>query len=370
MIYADNAATTKLSDAAAKTIIEVLNEYANPSQPYSFSRKAKERLADARYRIAKCINADPSEIYFTSGGSESNNWVIKGFAYNRNYSKAPIITSAIEHHSVLRACESVESSGCPVAYLMPNKNGVIEVDTLRQMITKKTGLVSVMMVNNEIGTIQPIKELCQVAHNNGALFHTDAVQAVGHLEVDVKALGVDMLSSSAHKFNGPKGVGFLYIKKGTSISPLINGGSQESGHRAGTENVAYIAGMAVALDENIEKLNENQLKIKELRKRLISQLRVLSFSINGSENGIDNILSLSFPNQSGEAMLHKLDLLGVMISTGSACDSKETQVSHVIKAIHLPDDLAEGTIRISLSSDNTLDEMDTIAEKIKRCCNL
>ena len=159
MIYADNAATTKLSDAAAKTIIEVLNEYANPSQPYSFSRKAKERLADARYRIAKCINADPSEIYFTSGGSESNNWVIKGFAYNRNYSKAPIITSAIEHHSVLRACESVESSGCPVAYLMPNKNGVIEVDTLRQMITKKTGLVSVMMVNNEIGTIQPIKEL-------------------------------------------------------------------------------------------------------------------------------------------------------------------------------------------------------------------
>lgn len=246
----------------------------------------------------------------------------------------------------------------------------IEVDTLRQMITKKTGLVSVMMVNNEIGTIQPIKELCQVAHNNGALFHTDAVQAVGHLEVDVKALGVDMLSASAHKFNGPKGVGFLYIKKGTSISPLINGGSQESGHRAGTENVAYIAGMAVALDENIEKLNENQLKIKELRKRLISQLRVLSFSINGSENGIDNILSLSFPNQSGEAMLHKLDLLGVMISTGSACDSKETQVSHVIKAIHLPDDLAEGTIRISLSSDNTLDEMDTIAEKIKRCCNL
>ena len=374
MIYLDHAATTSVCPRAVAEMKKCLEiYYGNPSGAYEFAQQCKEKIETARKQVAKSINASKDEIYFTSGGTESDNWALFGTVRACRYKGKRgrhIITSCIEHHAILNSCKALEKQGYRVTYLPVDERGVISLRDLERAIRNDTILISIMYANNEIGTIQPIDEIAKIAKKYNIYFHTDAVQAVGHLEVDVKALGVDMLSASAHKFNGPKGVGFLYIKKGTSISPLINGGSQESGHRAGTENVAYIAGMAVALDENIEKLNENQLKIKELRKRLISQLRVLSFSINGSENGIDNILSLSFPNQSGEAMLHKLDLLGVMISTGSACDSKETQVSHVIKAIHLPDDLAEGTIRISLSSDNTLDEMDTIAEKIKRCCNL
>lgn len=369
MIYADNAATTKLSDNAAKTIIELLNEYANPSQPYSFSRKAKQVLSDARATIAKCINAESNEIYFTSGGSESNNWVIKNALWEFT-TTAKVITSEIEHHSVLRACDAIERIGCSVDYLVPDKNGLIDVNDLARKMDSRVKLVSVMMVNNEIGTIQPIKELCEVAHKYGSLFHTDAVQAIGHIRIDMKELGVDFLSASAHKFNGPKGIGFLYIKNGIDKYPLINGGSQEMGYRAGTENIPYIAGMAVALEDNIRELEDNQRKVKLLKERLVSNLKGLEFVVNGDGHTIDSLLSLSFPHQSGEALLHKLDLMGVIVSTGSACDSKETQVSHVLKAIKLSDDLAKGTIRISLSKDNSLEEIDRIADTIKKCCKI
>lgn len=369
MIYADNAATTKLSDNAAKTIIELLDEYANPSQPYSFSRKAKQVLSDARTTIAKCINAEPNEIYFTSGGSEGNNWVIKNALWEFA-TTAKVITSEIEHHSVLRACDAIKRLGCSVEYLVPDKNGLIDADVLTRKMDSSVKLVSVMMVNNEIGTIQPVKELCAIAHKHGALFHTDAVQAIGHIKIDVKELGIDFLSASAHKFNGPKGIGFLYIKNGIDKYPLINGGSQEMGYRAGTENIPYIAGMAVALEDNIRELEDNQRKVKLLKERLVSKLKGLEFVINGDGHTIENILSLSFLHQSGEAMLHKLDLMGVIVSTGSACDSKETQISHVLKAIKISEELAEGTIRVSLSSDNSIEEIDRIAEKIKICCQI
>lgn len=233
------------------------DEYGNASQPYSFARKPKKALADARAIIAKCINTSPEEIYFTSGGTESNNWAIKGSAYSADY-KSLIITSAIEHHSILNACASIEKHGFPIKYLVPDQYGIIFPEKLESTITNNTRLVSVMFSNNEIGTIEPIKQLVEVAHRCGALFHTDAVNAIGHTKIDVQDLGVDMLSASAHKFNGPKGIGFLYIKKGTNIIPYCDGGSQEFGMRAGTENIASIVGMATALKINVEQLQQNE----------------------------------------------------------------------------------------------------------------
>lgn len=242
-IYADNAATTKLDiDAFEAMKPFLLDEYGNASQPYSFARKPKKALADARATIAECIGALPEEIYFTSGGTESDNWAIKGSAFSDPYKRATI-TSSIEHHAVLRTCSAIESLGYPVTYISPDRFGIITADALEEIMTENTRLVSIMFSNNEIGTIEPIKELAAIAHKHGALFHTDAVQAVGHVSIDVKDLGIDMLSASAHKFNGPKGVGFLYIRSGTEINPLNDGGSQERGLRAGTENIAEIVGM-------------------------------------------------------------------------------------------------------------------------------
>ena len=239
-IYADNAATTKLDKAAFDAMTPwLMDEYGNASQPYSFARKPKKALAEARETIANCIGALPEEIFFTSGGTESDNWVIKGSAFS-DLSKAATITSAFEHHAVLHSCAAIEKFGYPVAYLWPDSEGYITSNTLKSVITDNTRLVSVMYVNNELGTVQPIKDLCAISHEHGALFHTDAVQAVGHIKIDVHDLGVDFLSASAHKFNGPKGIGFLYIRKGVDALPYIDGGSQESGHRAGTENIASI----------------------------------------------------------------------------------------------------------------------------------
>lgn len=248
MIYADNAATTKLDIEAFEAMkVYLLDDYANSSQPYSFSRAAKKALKSARQTIAECINAEPEEIFFTSGGSESDNWAIKGIAQNGNLGK--IVVSAIEHHAILRSCAELERAGYDVEYIKPNIDGIVTAGCLATHISGKIKLVSVMLVNNELGTVQPIKELSAIAHEQGTIFHTDAVQAMGHIKIDVKDLGVDLLSASAHKFNGPKGIGFLYIKKGTSIRPLINGGDQEFRQRAGTENIASIVGMAVAVEK-------------------------------------------------------------------------------------------------------------------------
>lgn len=366
LIYADNAATTKLDNEAFEAMTPyLLNEYGNASQPYSFAREPKKALAEARQIIADAINALPEEIYFTSGGTESDNWAIKGSAF-LDADKRATITSAIEHHAVLRACEAIERLGYPVAYLCPDSKGIISPEALESVITDNTRLVSVMFSNNEIGTIEPIKELAQVAHRHGAIFHTDAVQAVGHAEIDVKALDVDMLSASAHKFNGPKGVGFLYIRKGVSIASFNDGGSQESGLRAGTENIASIVGMAIALRNNLAKLSENEAYILKLEQVFLSELSGFDFVRNGAENHVPGNISLSFKDRDGEAILHRLDLAGICVSTGSACDSVNTRISHVLKAIGLDDSYAKGTIRISLGKDNTEDDVKAIATALKR----
>ena len=368
MIYADNAATTKLDiDAFEAMKPYLLDEYGNASQPYSFARKPKQALKEARAIIAHCINADPEEIYFTSGGTESDNWAVKGIAF-AEAEKRSIVTSQIEHHAILRACETLEKHGYPVAYLPVNREGVVTAETLESLITSSTSLVSIMFANNEVGTIEPIKDLCEIAHKHGSLFHTDAVQAVGHVRIDVKELGVDMLSASAHKFNGPKGIGFLYVKKGTPISQYSNGGSQEFGLRAGTENVASIVGMAVALKKNCDAIEENSKHMGLLEAKLLDGLSEsgVDFIRNGATQRVPGNISLSFRGADGEALLHRLDLMGISVSTGAACDTVNTQISHVLKAMGIDEAYAKGTIRISWGNNNTIEEAEILSEKLIR----
>lgn len=367
MIYADHAATTKLSERALHSMLPWLtNEYGNPSQPYSFSRKPRHAIAEARARIASCINAKPEEIYFTSGGTESDNWAIKGTAYSHGL-EMKLITSSFEHHAVLNACHAISGQGWQVNYVHPNANGIVTVQELSRIITHDTGLVSIMLANNELGTIQPVRELSDISHQYGSIFHTDGVQAVGHIPVDVEKMGIDLLSASAHKFNGPKGVGFLYIRSGTNLVPHENGGAQELGFRAGTENVAGIVGMSVALEENIESLEKNRSHILSLEKLLLKRLSGLNVVQHCSyAPHLPGLLSLSFPGFNGEAILHRMDLIGISISTGSACDSKRTEVSHALRAINLSEELAKGTIRISLGYENTEEDIRAIADGLKR----
>lgn len=363
LIYADNAATTQLNKAAFEAMIPwLLCEYSNASQPYAFARKPKKALEDARATIAKCINAQPEEIFFTSGGTESDNWAIKGSAL-ADSGKSATITSAFEHHAVLNSCAAIERLGYPVAYLIPTATGIITPDSLAKIISDTTRLVSVMFANNEIGTIQPIKEICEVAHAHGAMFHTDAIQAVGHVKIDVQELAVDILSASAHKFNGPKGVGFLYIRKGINLQPYADGGAQESKYRAGTENIASIVGMATALKENCDELDVHIANTNALERQLLNALSEahIPFVRNGGDNTLPGLISLSFNGADGEAILHRMDLAGICISTGSACNSKDTEISHVLNAINLDEKLARGTIRISLGQFNTMDDVDKIA---------
>lgn len=362
-IYADNAATTKLDKAAFEAMTPwLLEEYGNASQPYAFARKPKKALTDARATIAECIGALPEEIYFTSGGTESDNWVIKSSAFS-DPEKRVTITSAFEHHAILNSCAAIERLGYPVAYMWPSNEGYITPEILKKYITDNTRLVSVMFANNEIGSIQSIRELCEVAHAHGAMFHTDAVQAVGHIEINVHELGADFLSASAHKFNGPKGIGFLYIRKGVELLPYADGGAQENMRRAGTENVAAIFGMAAALKANCDLMEQNQQHILNLEKQLISRLDEAGvvYKRNGGDCNLSGLLSLSFPGKDGEAIFHRMDLMGISISTGSACDSVNTEISHTLQAIRLNEGYAEGTIRISLGKNNTEEEVEKIA---------
>lgn len=368
LIYADNAATTRLDISAFEAMKPFfMDEYGNASQSYAFARKPKKALQDARETIASCIGAAPEEIFFTSGGTESDNWAIKGSAL-LNARKHTTITSAFEHHAVLHPCEVIGRCGHPVAYMWPTREGYVTTEILKEYITSQTFLTSVMFANNEIGTVQPIKELCAIAHENGSLFHTDAVQAIGHIPVDVHDLGVDMLSASAHKFNGPKGVGFLYIRNGLKVMPYSDGGAQESGLRAGTENVAGIVGMAVALKNNCDALEENARYVAKLESKLIDMLDISSieYTRNGGKSRLPGLLSLSFPGADGEAILHRLDLTGICISMGSACNSKSTEISHVLQAIRLEDSYAKGTIRISLGKANTEEEVEAIFKALAK----
>lgn len=364
-IYADNAATTKIDPEAFESMLPFLQDmYGNASQPYMFARPAKQAIKDAREIIAHCINAEPNEIYFTSGGSESDNWALKGtyFATKKN-----IITSSIEHHAVLNTVSYLKKFGCSVTYLPVDKYGVVSPQTLNDCIKPNDGIVSVMLANNEIGTIEPIQQLSKIAHEHNCLFHTDAVQAVGHIKIDVQALGVDMLSASAHKFNGPKGVGFLYKKNGVEIDNLIHGGTQEYGNRAGTENIALIIGMATALKNNINNIDEHQNKLQFLDDLFMKELSEtnIDFVRNGSyEQRLPGNINLSIKDADGEALLHRLDLKGICVSTGAACDSVNTQTSHVLQAIGIEKSYANGTIRISLGKNNTIQDVHYIVNAL------
>ena len=365
-IYADNAATTQLDmDAFEAMKPYLLGEYGNASQPYSFARTAKKALKNSRETIAQCIGAEPEEIFFTSGGTESNNWAIKGTAFSGS-TKHAFITSVIEHHAILRPCADIESMGYPVSYLPVDCTGIVDVGTLSEYINSDTRLVSIMTANNEIGSIQDISALAAIAHSCGAIFHTDAVQAVGHIPIDVSDLCVDMLSASAHKFNGPKGIGFLYIKRGTKISSFADGGAQEFHKRAGTENIASIVGMSIALKKScdeMEKVNKKLLALDEAFNDVLLKSKI-DFIRNGSNNHVPGNINLSIRRTSGEMLLHRLDLMGICISTGSACDSVNTEVSHVIKAIGVPSEYSEGTIRISFGRDNTEEDAIMIAKAL------
>lgn len=366
MIYADHAATTALSRSAYEAMLPWLREkYGNPSTLYGLARNPRKAVAHSREVIAAAVNADPSEIFFTSGGTEADNWALKGTLFQSDRGKG-MITSAIEHHAILNSCAALERMGYAADTLPVDQMGVVHAETLRSALTDNVLLVSIMLANNEIGTIEPVAELAAIAHRAGALFHTDAVQAIGHIPVDVKALDVDMLSASAHKFNGPKGVGFLYIHKGVYPAPLLDGGGQERGMRAGTENVAGIVGMAVALQEHIEHMAQETKCLNTLSGRLIDQLKAkgLDFRLNGSHNRIPGSLSLSFKDADGEMLLHRLDLMGTAVATGSACDSKDAVLSHVIQAIAVPQEYAHGTIRVTLGMDNTTEHVDRIAQQI------
>ena len=365
-IYADHAATTALSQTAKEAMDPFLQAaYGNPSTLYSLARDPRKAVAHSREVIAAAIHADPGVIFFTSGGTEADNWALKGTAFQHERGKS-MITSAIEHHAILNSCAALERMGYSVDTLPVDEEGIVKANALRSALTDNTVLVSVMLANNEIGTIEPIAELAHIAHQAGVLFHTDAVQAIGHIPVDVNVLQVDMLSASAHKFNGPKGVGFLYIRNGVHLVPLLDGGGQEHGMRAGTENVAGVVGMAAALQEHMEHLAQETEYLNELSSRLIDQLRLkgLDFRMNGSHNRIPGSLSLSFKGADGEMLLHRLDLMGTAVATGSACNSKDTVLSHVIRAISVPQEYAYGTIRITLGTDNTPEQMDRIAQQI------
>lgn len=367
MVYADNAATTKLDLEAFEAMKPyLLSQYSNASQPYSFSRSAKKALKQARETIAACINADPKEIYFTSGGTESDNWAVKG-VMDISDGKRTFLTSQIEHHAILHSAFTVEKMGFTIGLMPVSEKGVLFPEIVEKHITENTKLVSVMYANNEIGSIQPIQELAKIVHCKGAIFHTDAVQAVGHVPIDVKELGVDMLSASAHKFNGPKGIGFLWVKKGTQLNPYMDGGNQERGARAGTENIASIVGMAIALKNNCNNMESSIVHIRRLEKLLLEELekKNIDFIRNGSDFKIPGNISLSFKGFEGEMLLHRLDLKGICVSTGSACDSRNTHISHVLKAINLSEEYALGTIRISLGKDNSEDDIYQIVDAIE-----
>ena len=360
-VYADHAATTPVHEAARKAMLHCLEEdYGNPSSLHSVGQRAREILDQARADVAQCLNADPAEIYFTGGGSEADNQaLLTGALLGAKKGKKHLITTAFEHHAVLHTMKALEKQGFTVTYLDVHADGVVRLSDVAAAITDDTALVSVMMVNNEIGTIQPIAEIAKLCQDKGVLFHTDAVQAVGHIPVDVKALGVDMLSLAAHKFHGPKGVGALYCRKGIRPEILIQGGAQERGRRGGTENMPGIVGMAAALKEAVSNLNADMVYVTALRERLIEGLSQIPHSrLNGSRNlRCPGTVNFCFEGIEGESLLLWLDAKGVAASSGSACTSGSLDPSHVLLALGLPHEIAHGSLRLSLSADNTEEEV-------------
>ncbi|MED9969236.1 MAG: IscS subfamily cysteine desulfurase [Ruminococcus sp.] len=368
-IYADNAATTKMSKTAMEAMTDGMqNWFGNPSSLYNIGQKAKEKLEEAREEIAAVINASPREIIFTSGGSEADNQALLTAALNgKKQGKNHIISSAFEHHAVLHTLKKLEKNGFEITLLPVHENGIVRTDELAQAIREDTCLVTIMTANNEIGTVQPIAEIGKICREHGVLFHTDAVQAVGHLPIDVKAQNIDMLSASAHKFHGPKGVGFLYARKGIILQNLIEGGAQERGKRAGTENLPGILAMAAALKEAAANMEKNNAHMSQIRDYIIKGLSEIPHSaLNGdAKMRLPGNVNFSFEGIEGEGILLLLDQNGISASSGSACTSGALDPSHVLLAIGRIHDVAHGSLRLSIGEDITAEEADYIIESVK-----
>lgn len=367
-IYMDNAATTPVKKEVLDEMIPFFTErYGNPSSIYSLANISKKAVEDSREKIGKAIGGNQRGIYFTGSGSEADNWAIKGIAYANRDKGNHIITTKIEHHAVLHTCQYLETKGFEVTYLDVDEYGLIDLKDLKDAITEKTILVSVMFANNEIGTIQPIKEIGKIAKEKNIYFHTDAVQVIGHVEIDVNELNIDLLSMAGHKFYGPKGIGALYIRQGTKIDSLISGGGQERNKRAGTENVPAIVGMGKAIElayENFEERNEN---LRQLRDYLIEKVKsnIDYIKLNGHPTKrLSNNVNISFKFIEGESLLLSLDIVGVAASSGSACTSGTLDPSHVLLAIGLPHEIAHGSLRLTLGDFNTKEEIDYIVDKL------
>lgn len=369
MIYADNAATTKMSAAATETMTSVISKtWGNPSSLYTHGQKAKDMLETSREEIAALIGAEPREIIFTSGGSEADNQAIRSAAEaGRKNGKMHIVSSAFEHHAVLHTLEKLKKEGFEITLLDVHKNGMVIPSEVSSAIRDDTCLVTIMYANNEIGTIQPIKEIGEICRSKNVIFHTDAVQAVGHIPVNVKNGNIDMLSASAHKFHGPKGVGFLYVKKGVPVTNLIEGGAQERGKRAGTENLPGIAAMSVALKEAVEKMEENRIRLTAVREKLIEGLSSIPHSaLNGDAiSRLPGNVNFCFEGIEGESLLLLLDDKGICASSGSACTSGSLDPSHVLLAIGRVHDVAHGSLRLSIGEDITDEQADYIIKSVK-----
>jgi len=369
IIYLDNAATTKTKPEVVEAMLPYFTEqFGNPSSVYGFASQNKEAVTIAREQIAKALNAPTQDIYFTAGGSEADNWALKAAAEAYRDKGNHIITTKIEHHAILHTCEYLEKNGCEVTYLDVDENGVVNLEQLKKAIKPTTILISVMYANNEIGTLQPIKEIGQIAKEHGVLFHTDAVQAFGQLPIDVAAENIDMLSASGHKLNGPKGIGFLYIKKGLKLRSLIHGGGQERKRRAGTENVPGIVGFGKAVELAVAGMDEKIKKETELRDYLIDRVlaEIPYVRLNGHRTlRLPNNANFSFQFIEGESLLIMLDMKGICASSGSACTSGSLDPSHVLLAIGLPHEIAHGSLRLTLSEETTKEEIDFTIDQLK-----
>ncbi len=372
-VYADNAATTPMSESVFEAMKPYLTEhYGNPSSLYRIGREARRAMTEARMKVARALNAkDPSEIVFTGGGSQADNLAIRGYVKGRSArGKKHIITSKIEHHAVLYTCEALEKEGYPVTYLDVDAQGHVDLEQLKSVITDQTALVTIMAANNEIGTIQDLKAIAEIAHAHGAVFHTDAVQAVGHMPLDVQEMGIDMLSLSAHKFRGPKGIGALYVRKGIALEPLVYGGGQERGLASGTENVAGMVGLGQAIEDATgEHLAEKMGYVKKLTDRLVKGIMdaiPYTHYTGDPVNRLPGTASFVFEAIEGEGLILRLDNAGICGSTGSACSTGSLDPSHVLMAIGLPHEIAHGSLRLTLGEQNTEEDVDYLIENVAK----
>ena len=371
--YFDNSATTKIKEEVLHEMLPYLSiEYGNPSSIYSIGRSAKRAIEEARKRVAELINCKPEEIYFTSCGSESDNTALKGIAYANKEKGKHIITSKIEHPAILHSCQNLEKKGFEVTYIDVDKDGFINLETLKNSIRKDTILISIMFANNEIGTIEPIEQIAKIAHSNGIIFHTDAVQAVGNIPVDVQKMDIDMLSLSGHKIYAPKGIGALYVKKGIEFERFMDGGHQEKNKRSGTENVAEIVSLGKACKIAEKNIEQYQNKLSSLRNYCLEKIKenISNIQINGTmEKRLPGNINISFENIDSGELLLKLDEVGICASGGSACSSKEASPSHVLTAIGVPSELAKGVLRLTFGDFNTMSDVDYLVQNLSRIVN-